>query len=132
MTTVDSPVNLDYVRYLQAKLIAAENGLLEMSQKYGDAKALFDRICAARGITPETDMLSYQEAKALHPELPHWYSKVEHYQREMAAYGAALSGIRAAQRMLRSDDDRRARANARRGPRRGGDGQRSDATAAVG
>src|SRR5262245_59536999 len=127
MTSIGSPVNLDYVRYLQAKLVAAENGLLEMSQKYGDAKALFDRICAHRGISPDTDMLSYQEAKALHPELPYWYSKVEHFQREMTAYGAALSGIEAAQRMLGSERDERAPRSGRRGVRRGGDGPRPDA-----
>src|SRR5262245_48949458 len=58
MTSVDSPVNRDYVRYLQAKLVAAESGLLEMSQNYGDAKARFDRMCADRGITPDADIVS--------------------------------------------------------------------------
>ena len=69
-----------------------------MSQKYGKAKARFDLNCTRRGITPAKDMISYQELEALHPELDYWYSKVEHFQREMAAYGAALTGIDAAQR----------------------------------
>ncbi|HEY9523186.1 MAG TPA: hypothetical protein VIR33_08095 [Thermopolyspora sp.] len=103
MTSVDSPVNRDYVRYLQAKLVEAEAGLLEMSQKYGAAKARFDQQCARRGIAPEADIVSYQELKGLHPELGFWYSKVEHFQREMAAYGAALTGIEAARRMLGSE-----------------------------
>jgi hypothetical protein len=45
-------------------------------------------------------MFSYQRDKHLRPELGFWYSKVEHYQRELAAYGAALAGIAAAQRLL--------------------------------
>lgn len=125
MASIDSPAR-DYVRYLRAKLVEAETGLLDMSQKYGAEKARFDLQCARRGITPETDMVSYQELKGLHPELGHWYSKVEHFQREMAAYGAALTGIEAARRMLGSDVYRRPLPNSRRGPRRGGD-PRSDA-----
>ncbi len=61
-------------------------------------KARFDLNCTRRGITPAKDMISYQEPEALHPELDYWYSKVEHFQREMAAYGAALTGIEAARR----------------------------------
>jgi hypothetical protein len=132
MISVDSPVNRDYVRYLQAKLVEAEAGLLEVSQKYRAAKARFDRQCAHRGITPETDMVSYQELKGLHPELELWYSKVEHFQREMAAYGAALTGIEAARRMLGSDVHRRPQPGGRRGPHRGSDAPRSDVRAAAG
>jgi hypothetical protein len=132
MTSVDSPVNRDYVLYLQAKLVEAEAGLLEMSQKYGAAKARFDLLCARRGIAPEADIVSYQELKQLHPELGFWYSKVEHFQREMAAYGAALTGIEAARRMLGSDVYRRPQPDGRRGPRRGSEGPRSDARAAPG
>ena len=132
MTSVDSPVNPDYVRYLQAKLVEAEAGLLEMDQKYRAAKASFDLQCARRGITPETDIVSYQELKGLHPELGFWYSKVEHFQREMAAYGAALTGIEAARRMLGSDGYRRLQPEGRRGPHRGSDAPRSDARAAAG
>ncbi len=106
--TSDDLVNRDYVRYLRAKLIETETGLLGMSQKYGKAKARFDLNCTRRGITPAKDMISYQELKALHPELDYWYSKVEHFQREMAAYGAALTGIEAAQRMLASETVTRA------------------------
>ena len=130
--SVDSPVNRDYVRYLQAKLVEAETGLLEMSQKYGAAKARFDLQCARRGIAPDADIVSYQELKQLHPELGFWYSKVEHFQREMAAYGAALTGIEAARRMLGSDIDRRLHLDGRRGPARGSDAPRSDTRAAAG
>ena len=132
MTSVDSPVNRDYVRYLQAKLVEAEAGLLEMDQKYGAAKARFDRQCAGRGITPETDIVSYQELKGLHPELGFWYSKVEHFQREMTAYGTALTGIEAARRMLSSDVYRRPQPDSRRGPHRGSEAPRSNARAAAG
>ncbi len=132
MTSVDFPVNLDYVRYLQAKLVEAEAGLLEMAQKYGAAKVRFDRQCARRGITPDRDMVSYQELKGLHPELGFWYSKVEHFQREMAAYGAALTGIEAARRMLSSDVYRRPQPDGRRGTHRGSDAPRSVARAASG
>jgi hypothetical protein len=100
MTTADSPITRDYVLYLQAKLMEAEKGLLHMTQNYDNAKALFDDLCTRQGITPETDMVSYQDRKKLHPELAFWNSKVEHYQRELAAYGAALVGIEAAGRML--------------------------------
>jgi hypothetical protein len=103
MTTVDGPVNRDYVLYLQAKLVEAEAGLSEMERRYGDVKDRFDRGSAGRGITPEQDMVSYQRDKQLHPELSFWYSKVEHYQRELAAYGAALAGIAAARRLLGKD-----------------------------
>jgi hypothetical protein len=103
MTTVDGPVTRDYVRYLQAKLVEAETGLLEMGQKYAQAKGRFDEASFARGITPEQDMISYQKAKDLHPELGFWYSKVEHYQRELTAYGAALAGIAAARQLLALD-----------------------------
>jgi hypothetical protein len=131
MTSFDSPVNRDYVRYLQAKLVEAEAGLLEMDQKYGAAKARFDLQCARRGIAPEADMVSYQELKQLHPELEFWYSKVEHFQREMAAYGAALTGIEAARRMLGSDVYRRLQPDGRRGLHRGSDAPRSDSRAAT-
>ena len=100
MTSVDSPVTRDYVLYLQDKLIEAENGLRQMSESYGEAKARFDDLCERQGITPEIDMVSYQDRKRLHPELIFWNSKVEHFQREVVAYGAALTGIEAAGRML--------------------------------
>jgi len=131
MASVDSRAK-DYVRYLRAKLVEAETGLLEMSQKYEAAKARFDMLCASRGITPETEMVSYQELKGLHPELGHWYSKVEHFQREMAAYGAALTGIEAARRMLGSDIYRRPLPDGRRGTRRGSAYPSSDAGPAAG
>jgi hypothetical protein len=132
MTSVDSPVNRDYVRYLRAKLVEAEAGLLEMSQNYGAAKARFDLQCARRGIAPEADMVSYQELKQLHPELDFWYSKVEHFQRETAAYGAALTGIDAARRMLGSDVYWRVQPDGRRGPNRGSNAPGSDGRAAAG
>jgi hypothetical protein len=131
MTSVDSPINRDYVRYLQAKLVAAETGLLEMGQNYADAKARFDRACASQGITPQTDIVSYQKDKALHPELDYWYSKVEHFQREVAAYGAALTGIEASLRMLGPDDYRRQPADGKRGRRRDSGARRSESRAAA-
>lgn len=129
MASVNSPVNRDYVQYLRAKLVEAEIGLLEMSKKYEAEKARFDLQCARRGIT---DMVSYQELKGLHPELGFWYSKVEHFQREMAAYGAALTGIEAARRMLSSDVYRRSQPEHRRGPHRATDAPGSDARADAG
>jgi len=100
MTAVDIPITRDYVEYLRDKLMEAEKGLLLMSENYAAAKAHFDDLCLRQGITPETDMVSYQDRKRLHPELVFWNSKVEHFQRELAAYGAALTGIEAAGRML--------------------------------
>jgi hypothetical protein len=100
MTSVDTSVTREYVEYLRDKLIEAEGGLRQMSQNYDAAKAHFDDLCFRQGITPETDMVSYQDRKKLHPELVFWNSKVEHFQREVAAYGAALTGIEAAGRML--------------------------------
>jgi hypothetical protein len=97
------PTHRDYVLYLQAKLVKAEAGLTAMSEKYERAKARFDRSHARRGITPESDLIGYIDVKAMNPELKFWYSKVEHFQREVAAYGAALTGLDAAQRMLSSD-----------------------------
>jgi len=130
MASVKSPATRDYVRYLEGKLVEAEIGLLEMSKKYEAEKARFDLQCARRGVT---DMVSYQELKGLHPELGFWYSKVEHFQREMAAYGAALTGIEAARRMLGSDGYQRSQPDDRRGPHRGGsDVPRRDIRADVG
>lgn len=100
------PITRDYVLYLQAKLLEAEAGLAAMSEKFGQAKGRFDRCYARRGITPQADIFSYQKVKAQNPELRFWYSKVEHFQREVAAYGAALTGLDAARRMLGSDDYR--------------------------
>lgn len=100
MTSAGSLITPEYVRYLQAKLIEAEENLIQMSQNYGVAKARFDELLWGRGVTPESDMVSYQQYKPLHPELAFWNSKVEHWQRELAAYGAALAGIEAAGRML--------------------------------
>ncbi len=101
MTSADtSIITREYVEYLRDKLIEAERGLCQMSQNYDAAKAHFDDLCFHQGITPETDMVSYQDRKKLHPELGFWNSKVEDLQREVAAYGAALAGIEAAGRML--------------------------------
>jgi hypothetical protein len=94
------PITRGYVMHLQARLLDAEAGLVAMNEKYGQVKARFDRNCARRGIAPEDDIVNYINVKSLNPELKYWYSKVEHYQREVAAYGAALTGLEAAQRML--------------------------------
>ncbi len=49
------------------------------------------------------------------------YAKVEHFQREVAAYGAALTGLDAASRMLGLDGQRAPVDNQRfRAGRRGG------------
>lgn len=95
-----TPINRDYVLYLQSKLRQAEAGLAAMNESYDRAKARFDRVQARRGITPDSDVVNYVEVKSMNPELKFWYSKVEHYQRELAAYGAALTGLEAAGRML--------------------------------
>ncbi|MER7442572.1 hypothetical protein [Micromonospora avicenniae] len=113
-TSVPGP----YVQYLQARLLEAEAGLTAMSEKYERTKARFDRCYARRGITPDTDIVNYISAKSMNPELKFWYAKVEHFQREVAAYGAVLAGLDAARRMLadagyRVSDDPRQR-NGRR------------------
>lgn len=98
----DSPIPRGYVLHLQTKLLEAEAGLLAMNQKFDQVKARFDRSYARQGITPESDIVTYQNVKAQNPELRYWYTKVEHFQRELAAYGAALTGLEAAHRMLAS------------------------------
>ncbi|MCW3814051.1 hypothetical protein ONA91_06220 [Micromonospora sp. DR5-3] len=92
-----------YVQYLQTKLLEAEAGLTAMTDRYERTKARFDRCYARRGITPEADIVNYSNAKGMNPELKFWYAKVEHFQREVAAYGAALTGLDAARRMLTDD-----------------------------
>jgi hypothetical protein len=117
-----TPINRDYVLYLQSKLLRAEARLAAMNDRYDRAKERFDRGQARRGITPDYDVVNYVDVKSMNPELKFWYSKVEHYQREVAAYGAALTGLDAAWRMLRADDHRppveNARARAGRQPLR--------------
>jgi hypothetical protein len=102
LTRAATPTNREYVLYLQSKLLRAEARLAAMNERYDRAKARFDRGQARRGITPDFDVVNYVEVKAMDPELKFWYSKVEHYQREVAAYGAALTGLEAAGRMLGS------------------------------
>jgi hypothetical protein len=97
-----TPINREYVLYLQSKLLRAEAGLAAMNERYDRAKARFDRVQARRGITPDSDVVNYVEVKSINPELKFWYSKVEHYQREVAAYGAAQTGLDAGWRMLAS------------------------------
>ncbi|MGW5669282.1 hypothetical protein [Micromonospora sp. NPDC003776] len=114
------PIPRDYVRYLRNRLLEAEAGLTAMTEKYERTKARFDRCYARRGITPESDIVNYINAKGMNPELKFWYAKVEHFQRELAAYGAALTGLAAADQLL-DRDDRRAPVEAQRarGARRG-------------
>lgn len=97
------PITRGYVMHLQARLLEAEAGLIAMNDKYDQVKARFDRNCARRGISPDVDIINYINVKSLNPELRFWYSKVEHFQREVAAYGAALTGLEAARRMLGSE-----------------------------
>ncbi|MGN9779193.1 hypothetical protein ACTMS0_26035 [Micromonospora sp. H33] len=100
------PVPSTYVRYLRNRLLEAEAGLTAMSERYERTKARFDRCYARQGITPEADIVNYINAKAMNPELKFWYSKVEHFQREVTAYGAALTGLEAAGRMLETSGHR--------------------------
>ncbi|WP_091340979.1 hypothetical protein [Micromonospora rhizosphaerae] len=95
-----------YVLYLQARLLEAEASLAAMTGRYERTKARFDRCYARQGITPEADIVNYISAKTMNPELKFWYSKVEHFQREVAAYGSALTGLEAARRMLGEDGHR--------------------------
>jgi hypothetical protein len=96
----DSPIPAGYVLHLQTKLLEAEAALIAMNEKYEQVKARFDRSYARQGITPQTDMVTYVNVKYQNPELRYWYSKVEHFQRELAAYGSALTGLEAGHRML--------------------------------
>jgi hypothetical protein len=102
---VTSPGYREYVHYLRGKLVRAEAGLTAMNERFDRAKAHFDRTQARRGITPETDLLNYIDLKSMNPELRFWYSKVEHFQREVTAYGTALTGLEAAHRLLGTDDN---------------------------
>jgi hypothetical protein len=97
------PITRGYVLHLQARLLEAEVRLVAMNEKYEHVKAHFDRTYARQGITPDIDIVSYQNVRAQHPELKYWYAKVEHFQREVAAYGAALTGLEASCRMLGSE-----------------------------
>jgi hypothetical protein len=99
-SAINPAVPRDYVLYLQTRLLEAEASLAAMTEKYERTKARFNRSYARRGITPEADIVNYINAKAMNPELKFWYSKVEHFQREVAAYGTALTGLEAAHRML--------------------------------
>jgi hypothetical protein len=93
----------DYITYLRGKLIEAEAGLTAMNEKYDQARMRFNRRLALRGITPDTDIVGYVDVKMMDPELKYWYWKVEHFQREVAAYATALTGLESARRMLASD-----------------------------
>ena len=95
-------ISEEYVLYLQGRLVEAEASLAAMNEKYEQTKARFNRNYARRGITPESDIVNYISAKTMNPELKFWYSKVEHFQREVAAYGSALTGLDAARRMVGS------------------------------
>jgi hypothetical protein len=103
----EPPVPARYVLYLRDRLLEAEAGLTAMTEKYDRTKARFDRYYARQGITPEADIVNYINAKSMNPELKFWYGKVEHFQREIAAYGAALTGLEAAGRMLAAEGRRR-------------------------
>ncbi|HEX2773490.1 MAG TPA: hypothetical protein VHN18_13825 [Micromonosporaceae bacterium] len=109
----DPPIPRGYVLHLQTRLLEAEAALLAMNEKYDQVKARFDRSYARQGITPETDIVTYINVKIQNPELRYWYSKVEHFQREVAAYGAALTGLEAGHRMLAAAGHRPAAANGR-------------------
>ncbi|MEV1142308.1 hypothetical protein [Micromonospora sp. NPDC049799] len=103
----EPPVPGRYVLYLRDRLLEAEASLTAMSEKYERTKARFDSYYARQGITPEADIVNYINAKGMNPELKFWYAKVEHFQRELTAYGAALTGLEAAGRMLAAEGRRR-------------------------
>ncbi|BCB90138.1 hypothetical protein [Phytohabitans suffuscus] len=102
---VTSPAYREYVHYLRGKLVRAEAGLAATNDRYERARVHFDRTQARRGITPATDVVNYIDLKSSNPELRFWYARVEHFQREVAAYGTALTGLEAAHRMLGTDDN---------------------------
>lgn len=112
------PTHRDYVLYLQAKLVKAETDLAAMTDKFERVKARFDRCQARRGITPKSDLIGYIDVESMNPELKFWYGKIEHLQREVTAYGAALAGLDAAYWMLASDGYRIGTASRRAGDRR--------------
>ena len=115
-----APIPRSYVLYLRDRLLEAEANLTAMSGRYERTKARFDRCYARQGITPETDIVNYINAKTTNPELKFWYAKVEHFQREVTAYGAALTGLDAANRLLGTEGQRGAAENQRfRAARRG-------------
>ena len=103
----EPPVPGRYVLYLRDRLLEAEASLTAMTERYERTKARFDRCYARQGITPEADIVNYINAKTMNPELKFWYAKVEHFQREVTAYSAALTGLEAAGRMLAADGRRR-------------------------
>ncbi|MCW3840836.1 hypothetical protein ONA70_12080 [Micromonospora yasonensis] len=100
------PIPREYLLYLRNRMLEAEASLTAMTDKYERTKARFDRCYARQGITPETDIVNYINAKSMNPELKFWYSKVEHFQRELTAYSAAITGLEAVHRMLNPDDRR--------------------------
>lgn len=93
------PNDQEYIR-LQRKLLLRDEKLLrQMSKKYADAKAAFDADCAARGISWEQNPVAYTRAKHDRIQLNYWYSKVEHFQREVTARAALITAFEAAHRM---------------------------------
>lgn len=72
-----------------------------MSKKYAEAKASFDADCEARGISWDQNPLAYVQAKNDRIQLNFWYSKVEHFQREVTARAALIVAFEAAHRMTK-------------------------------
>lgn len=94
------PNDQEYIRLQRKLLLKDEKALRAMSAKYAQAKAAFDADCAARGISWEQNPLAYTRAKQDRIQLSHWYSKVEHFQREVAARAALITAFEAAHRMV--------------------------------
>lgn len=98
----DDRLTRAYLLGERADLLEAKRQLVAMSEKYGKAKAAFDAKMEARGIDPNDPLglVAYQDQKTLHPELGFWYSKVEHWQREVTARASYIMALEAIHRMV--------------------------------
>lgn len=100
----------EYIRLQRRKLIDDEKMLRFVSRKYSEAKAAFDADCAARGIDWNQNPVAYMQAKSERIQLDYWYSKVEHFQREVTARASLIVAFEAAHRITnpqRADRDLR-------------------------
>lgn len=99
MGAVSKPI-IDLVTRTAVDLIDAHDQLRAMSAEYGKAKAAFDARMARQGIYPDAGpegLIAYVAAKEQAPELGYWYSKVEHWQREVTARAAVITALADAQ-----------------------------------
>lgn len=101
-TPTTHPYTLSYALIVekQTELLEAMRQLDLMSAEYGKAKASYDAHRRARGESFEENPVVYQNEKANRVQLGYWYSKVEHWQRQVAALGAFLTGIATTHQIL--------------------------------